>query len=1011
MSRFVAPEWKRGYRYISFRNNLIAVKRERPVPILMTYSSWHTHACSKSDFFVLGRFMFSLVSDYQEFFHEMPGKSHNYHVWGIENRAVSDCSLLAISLVTLPLVDGDGFLLNIKAKNPNDYTVRTRLEVIYGGLDSVEDPRETEEFSEALHDEIELKDNMAIFHDSRIEEPELYSVLTSSEKMDFEVIDRYEVLGTQKEKASFPLAKCSKQEWVIPSKSTSGILFAVTFGNNPDKTVERAKRISDCIETHLKKTRKYFLNVTKTYKLTTSEPVIDKAFETAVLNLEYTWYKNLGWMEIISYWCDLWAQTHILGICSLRQLDRVRSCLKAHAETITGEGKVRVFNSDGKPRDGNDWEHFFLMGTYRYYLASNDTEFIREIWPSLVRMYHYCFSTKDRNGDSMLVWGSQVENQEDELRTYNCGSSATMAGIYMSEIMADFAKVLHKTEEQKMYLEKAGTAGKKLFRKLWKKKLGRFIWWIDEVGVEHRESQYHTYAWPVIFGLTDMLDSYTSLRHIRETLLSQRSIVYDSNQFAEDRLSCLGAQESILSSGTAALAFGKSGNADMCARILKGCSECIVNPPMEKKVPEQAQIDYQSYFSSAAASFVLGVTEGLCGFSFNLPENRLNIQPSIPEKWKHLSITLPDVAMTVKKTKTFFDITVKTKLPVRHRFKLEMSPGTDISCFVNKQKVTFHREAGINKEFIITEGLPTKESRLVVKFKPLTVKVNYEHIVVQEQSTVVAYEGFQVTGIEDREKVLAEFLTGKGKSTLIFKKDVIPGEHTVFLKCRGEKEAFFYYALDFEMREKKSQKMRKEIVALSATEQKRQLQIDIKQYCRETFEEFLSLRQSIDRSVYKPEKAFLSEIRKNQSFIKDEKTGFVFRINGRKLGCAHYGKELIIPVNIALEQVYFLLVSYVTAEDTYSKIGQISVNGQENDAEILDLRIPGNINWGFYYRGYETSLKWTKGLSIVYPSTVLDIIGINCRNIKKIKNLCIKTNGFRPVIGLLAVTGITPAKY
>ena len=114
MRHFVPPVWQTGYRYLSLADNVIAVRRERPVPVLMTYDPWNKAHPNVSNFFVLGRFIVSLQTEtHQEYFHDMAGKSHFYHTWGIENRALAAAGDLTVGLTTAPLVEERGFLLRL----------------------------------------------------------------------------------------------------------------------------------------------------------------------------------------------------------------------------------------------------------------------------------------------------------------------------------------------------------------------------------------------------------------------------------------------------------------------------------------------------------------------------------------------------------------------------------------------------------------------------------------------------------------------------------------------------------------------------------------------------------------------------------------------------------------------------------------------------------------------------------------------------------------------------------
>jgi len=1100
MGHFRVPDWQGGYRYISFGDNLIGVKRDRPVPILMTYDPHRREMPTKSNFIVLGRLLLSLRTEFsREYFHQMGGKSHRYHPWGIENSALCASDKLNVRLTASPLIDEKGFLLNVKIRNRCEQPLAVELEATYGGMGSVQEPRMVTEFSEAQGNEIVLKDDVAFLTDNTTDRPAVYGAFGSSAAMGFKVIDYKSLFDHHTYEIESPLVRGTAEVGIIPSRATKDIYFVALFGDSAEELAERMRRVKSKPKEHLRRTKKYFAGVSETSVVRTPDPRIDKAFETAVLDLEYTWRDGLGWLEIVSYWCDLWAQTHLAGACSLRQTERAKSCLQAHAKALREDGKVMCFNPPDKPQAVSEWEHFFTFGAYQYYLATGDLRFIEDLWPPLVKMYDYCFSTKDKGKNLLLSWWGMLENQEDAVQTYYSGSSATMAGVGMSKIMATFARALGKSEDGERYSRRAKEAEERLFEKLWKKDLGRFIWWTDELGVEHTESQYHTYAWPIILGATDLLDSYTSLKHLRETLISSRDIVYNSNQFPDDRLSCLGAQESILVSGVAAVAFGKTGDADTCARIIKGCSRCIMDPPMEGIVPEQAQIDFQSYFSSAAANFAWGVVHGLFGLAFNVPESKVTVQPAIPDAWDNAQIELRDSSLAISQDETSITVRLKTPLSLRHDYKIRVPISEEIRCTVDGKDRPFELEPRLNGYFVRLETEPAEESVLAIRFKRRAPRLDYEADVTPGAVTDVYYEDYEILEVTDRQGLLEGNTIEDHTLRLRFKDDAPHGSHTLFLKCKGQ-EGIFYLALDLiihqkiEMRAEEQFDQKKAAPAIlmritnrdanhltgpltielepetfgrqidlkkggelawsiplsdsvlsgmtpgtnivnvglpdgsrrpvgvlmeevfvkkaaaRAGYENRQIHLDMKPHLSHSFEEFIRLRQQIDGEsddthATLPEALSLSEIGHDQGMIVDPKTGLGFQINGRRVCCVHSGRnEVTIPVGMKLEKLYLLLAAYLTVEDTYSKVGEVSLNYDSGRADSLDLTIPGNIDWCYFYRGYESSRRWTSGLAIVYPNSVLNIIDLPANRENMIESVTLKTNGLRPTFGLMGVT-------
>ncbi|MDP6116097.1 MAG: hypothetical protein QGG53_29920, partial [Planctomycetota bacterium] len=672
------------------------------------------------------------------------------------------------------------------------------------------------------------------------------------------------------------------------------------------------------------------------------------------------------------------------------------------------------------------------------------------------------------------------------------------AGIMMSERMADFAAALGLDAAATRYRKRAAKAKRLVRKELWEDRLGRFIYWIDEDGVKHVDSQYHTYSWPVCFEITDLLDSYTSLRHLKETLISPRDIVYNSNQFPDDHLSCLGAPESIVVTGSAAVAFGRMGDVETCFRIMQGASKCIMTKPHEGCVPEQAQIDFQSYFCSAAGNFVWGVAEGLFGIRWDVPNGELKLEPCLPFSWADASIRLDNIVWRIKHKANVWQGTIQTNQPVKRKVKVRLPPCRVVACTVNGLPAKYVVEPGINGPFVTVGTAAELETRIEIEYSPANVHVQYEPDVAAGELLTARYSGCQVLEVIDRSGVTRESKISRSTVKMRLKENTSGLTPTVFLKCRC-RTADFYFPLDLRIHQKfeiapagdarqtkggyavgigvtnwaqkpvsSTAKLRildKEVERtlkakkslhreLSMSLNKALLEklspgknagsltlpgtgeynftfnlrqpyvddrklrdalasrlerVDLTDHYSHTFEQFLALREKwfldcMDAAPDRPAALFLAEILGDQSEITDPATGLVFQIGGRNVMPAAHGLKVRIPLQGKAEKIYVLTVSCLAVEDTYSQVGEIGVNYRQGGSEKVKLTLPGNINWGYYYRGWETSLRWYHGLAIVYPGTVLDILEVPTDPSRPMTELYVAACGRRPVIGVLGVT-------
>lgn len=1102
MGRFIAPEWQRGYRYISLEEKVAAVRAERPVPILMTHDLAGPPG-GKSDFCVVSRIaMLINTGEGREWFHECGARRHTYHPWGIENGAKTSSGRLDVSLTTLPLAGRSAFLVKAGFVNVSSRPMSISLSFVVGGVGLVEDPRMVPEFSEAENDVLSHHDGTICIFDQQMRDPKIHVAACCTRSWDVRTIDYRDVFDKTPHELTCPLALATVSlDTVMPG--ADGVAYlALVYGEDETGVQTSAGELVGRAEVEEERMVTYFTDLLDKTCITTPSRDLDNAFIAAVCDLEYTWWDKLGWMEIVSYWNGFFQQSQTLGAASIGQMGRVKDCLLACGLKIDEAGRIPLmtFRGDGWGRTF-DWTHYFILGLDYFYRSTGDVDVLRLLWPHVVRAYDRCFSENADPEGLLFSWNKNfLEVQEDDIFTPYHGSSPTIIGIMMNQKMAGFCQALDLKLEAKRYQQKETRAKALLQEKFWDVRRGTFIYWIDEEGVEHFESPHHTYSWPVNFEISDLLDSYTSLRHLRETLISPRGIVYNSNQFPEDRLSCLGAQESIFATGSVAVACGRMGDRDTCLRILEGASRCIVNEPHEGQVPEQAQIDFQSYLSSSAAGFAWGVAEGLFGIRWNVPANELRLEPCLPSSWPGAQIKLENLTWKIEQSQNQWNGTVTTSQCIGRRFRVKLPPCRIESCLVGDKHVEWSVEPAIDGIFVIVKAPAEHRTEIFINHQPLPVDFRHQEDMAEGDLLVVEFDGCRVLEVIDRSQVVEDVDVSKHSVKMRLKTDTAGLRPTVFLRCHSEQTEFYqaipifvHQKLDvvaagdavkldevyfvevmitdwterpiggqyclrildqqaaekFELDKGTTQTLRlplsqsmlarlspgKNVACLNfpggekrtfafnlvapfvdsatlrSTLADRLEYIDLVHHYSHRFEEIMELKEDLlDRAVA-PDRAgpqFLSEIVPGQREIADPGTGLRFQIRGRQAVLAAHGLSAKVPLNGSAEKIYVLTVSCLGSEDTYSEVGRIGVTYEDGTGEEIALTIPGNINWGFYYRGWESSLKWYQGLSIVLPGTVLDIVEIPCDPRKTAKHLNITTCGRRPVIGLLGVTVLNP---
>jgi hypothetical protein len=424
----------------------------------------------------------------------------------------------------------------------------------------------------------------------------------------------------------------------------------------PDR--ERAGTIMREIEpeTESRKVQRYYSELLQS-SVTTPDQNMDRAFTSALYNLEYHWLKPYGWVETIHTYIQMYHQQHIAAADWLDQHDRSRECLLSTANFITEDGAVRAVQPDGSlmMAFGGD-SQYFTWAVSHFWKHTADREFAAAIAPLLDTVIRQVYAEHDADGNLLLGWGSQIGNQEDYTIHPNDSTSPSIEGINMMRTRLMLGRALGDGEAELRYAAMIDAARDRLKKSLWKQDLGRFVFYRDAVGKVHLDGQYHTFIYPVIYDISDPLDAWTSMRHLRDRLTGEAGEVYLNNNFP-----CHGWGAWCLATlqPWAAKGIGAVGLNNETFIPLKRMAEWTA----EKggSWPEGSGGTRPDYFSPTAGVYIMGVVEALFGLSMSKPEGYLYVSPSFPDSWPEAELKLPGVEASFSRQGKTTTYKIKTR--------------------------------------------------------------------------------------------------------------------------------------------------------------------------------------------------------------------------------------------------------------------------------------------------------------------------------------------------------------
>lgn len=490
-------------------------------------------------------------------------------------------------------------------------------------------------------------------------------------------------------------------------------------------------------------------------KIETPEPVMDEAFRTALYNLEYNWLYPYGWNECIHHWFALWYMQHTGAAEWIGQVDRSRDCNITTAENLLPDGSIPQFCPNGTTRkDFGGSNQFFSWQVRHYWQFTADKQTIARLAPALYRSLDQTFEQYDKDCDGLLCWGQQIGNQEDYVSTPFNGSSPAIEGINMLHTAAQVVRTLGDETRAEVYEDRARAAIARLRSELWQPDLGRYAFYKDPAGVVRPDGQYHTLIYPVIWGMLDPLDSWTSIRHLRDRLIGENGETYCSNNFPCHVVCTCGPQAGAAQQPWAAWGLAAVGLRNETYRPLKAVASWVMDENHRGSWPEVSVEATPAYFSPPAGLYIQAVIEALFGLSVNKPEGYLSISPSFPDSWPKAKLTVAEYTATYARTGNTLQYTVTSAAPLERRIRWMLPPCKLVGVKIDGKPVSYKVFESVNGITLHIDTPPAKTTEITIGYAPISVQANLQLAAVEGGELTLSIEDCEIDAIDDRCGVL-----------------------------------------------------------------------------------------------------------------------------------------------------------------------------------------------------------------------------------------------------------------
>ena len=491
--------------------------------------------------------------------------------------------------------------------------------------------------------------------------------------------------------------------------------------------------------------------------IVTPEPVLDTAFRSAIYNLEYAWIEPLGWIESIHHWHLLWHMQAAGAMPWLGLTARARQCLFAHADRVLPNGAAPQLTAAGDVHreiftGGSSQFYAWQMQQYWNYAANtNDLPRMGRVLDQVVRQV---YEEYDPDNDLLLKWAAQIANQEDFVMTPYNGTSPSIEGIAMMKTARQLAAARGDHAQARYYTERIARATARLREELWQPQLGRFMYFKDPLGVARPEGQYHTLILPVLHGLLDPLDSYTSIRHMRDRLMTSDGAICCGNNFPAHGATS-GCQIGAAQQPWGARGLAAVGLRNEACKPLRAVAAWVMSPTLRGAWPEIAADYIAAYFSPPAGLYIQTVIEALFGLQLRAQEHTVLLTPSFPDAWPAAVLHVADFSATYTRTGNVFHYEVISTAPLRRSLRWLLPPGDVTAVRVNGAAVPFVTTPAVGCVELRVDTPATTRTDFQIELQPWQGGITYPASIAEGAAFSVGVADATILRSDDRAGVLA----------------------------------------------------------------------------------------------------------------------------------------------------------------------------------------------------------------------------------------------------------------
>ncbi|OQA88644.1 MAG: hypothetical protein BWY31_00242 [Lentisphaerae bacterium ADurb.Bin242] len=544
---------------------------------------------------------------------------------------------------------------------------------------------------------------------------------------------------------------------LAPGETLSGNLAVVRNGS--PEILQKYLTMDDPCQFLRGKIREKFAGVS----FHTPDTVLDSSVPDTLIALDASFHGRSFYHGAIGYhapflgWRGWYAPT-LLG-----WTERVRKAIESHFATITrSPGKERVW-WDGADRpdldhEGTQYHHLENSSGHLTALLHRDDIYDMQEVAVDMTLFHLDHTADLETGKlifdrlcEILDWEERILDPDGDglyqnfLNTwisdghsYNGGACAQASAYnyYANLRAARLGRQIGKDVEK---LEKRAQKIRAAFQeKLWLEEKGVLAESIDTLGNKqvHPSPELSTIYLAADCETVDSLQTFRMLRwaerNIKSVLTANRKgrLYFSSNWLPKKYSTCgiFPAENACL-----ALAYFRNGQREKAMEIVNGLADAFALSPYPGSIThvlsaqggtDNGDID----FTDVSSCYLRMLIEGLWGVRFELSEDRIHLTPQLPDDWPQADLTLPEIALHLKRSELSDTLSVFTQSEAEKIIRLPMRHAGIDQVFLNGKETGYSVVPGIRTCFLEVQTRETGKIELQVFYRKSVLPVLKQNI-------------------------------------------------------------------------------------------------------------------------------------------------------------------------------------------------------------------------------------------------------------------------------------------